>query len=58
MSIRKVEIERFSMTSSKPLESVVAALKAGVGRLDMVEFTKASSKPRPSLSWNTSFAGT
>jgi hypothetical protein len=28
MPIRKVEIERFSMASSKPFESVVAALKA------------------------------
>lgn len=44
MSIRRVEIERFSVTSSKPFESVVAAVKAGVGRLDMVEFTKASKE--------------
>ena len=42
MSIRKFEIERFSVTSSKPFEAVVAALKAGVGRLDLVEFAKAS----------------
>jgi uncharacterized protein (DUF302 family) len=46
MPIRKVEIERFSMASSKPFESVVAALKAAVGRLDMVEFTKASKEAR------------
>ncbi|HXI42035.1 MAG TPA: DUF302 domain-containing protein [Bryobacteraceae bacterium] len=32
------------MTSSKPFESVVAAVKAAVGRLDMVEFTKASKE--------------
>jgi uncharacterized protein (DUF302 family) len=44
MSIRRVEIERFSVTSSKPFESVVAAVKAAVGRLDMVEFTKASKE--------------
>jgi uncharacterized protein (DUF302 family) len=46
MPIRKVEIERFSMASSKPFESVVAALKAALGRLDMVEFTKASKEAR------------
>ena len=40
--IRKIEIERFSITSSKPFEAVMAALKAGVGRLDLVEFAKAS----------------
>lgn len=44
MSIRRVEIERFSMTSAKPFESVVAAVKAAVGRLDVVEFTKASKE--------------
>ena len=42
MSIRKFEIERFSVTSLKPFEAVMAALKAGVGRLDLVEFAKAS----------------
>jgi hypothetical protein len=31
MSIRKFEIERFSVTSLKPFEAVMAALKAGVG---------------------------
>ena len=41
MSIRRVEIERFSMASSRPFESVLATLKAAVGRLDMVEFMKA-----------------
>ncbi len=41
MTIRKVEIERFSLISSKPFEVVVAALKAAVGHPDMVEFVKA-----------------
>jgi uncharacterized protein (DUF302 family) len=45
MSIRRFEIERFSVTSSKPFEAVVAALKAAVGRLDLVEFAKASKGP-------------
>ena len=42
MSITKLEIERFAVTSSKPFEAVMVALKAGVGRLDLVEFAKAS----------------
>ena len=41
-TIRKVEIERLSVRSSKPFDAVVATLKAGVGRLDLVEFSKAS----------------
>jgi uncharacterized protein (DUF302 family) len=45
MSIRKLAIERFSVTSSKPFETVVAALRAGIGRLDLVEFAKASKGP-------------
>src|SRR6266699_3477123 len=45
MSIRRVEIERFSLTSSRPFEAVVAALKAGVGRLDLAEFARASKGP-------------
>src|SRR3984893_7038467 len=42
MSIRRFEIERFSVTSSRPFEAVVAALKDAVGRLDLVEFAKVS----------------
>ena len=44
-TIRKVEIERLSVRSSKPFDAVVATLKAGVGRLDLVEFSKASKMP-------------
>lgn len=40
--MRKVEIVRFSLTSPKPLEMVLAALKAAVGQPDMVEFVKAT----------------
>jgi uncharacterized protein (DUF302 family) len=40
MSISKIEIERFSVTSSKPFAVVVAAIKASVGQPDMVEFAK------------------
>jgi uncharacterized protein (DUF302 family) len=42
MSIKRIEIERFSVTTSKPFDAVIAALKAGVGRLDLVAFAKAS----------------
>ena len=45
MSISRFEIERLSVTSSRPFEAVVAALKAAVGRLDLVEFAKASKGP-------------
>jgi len=41
MAIRKIEIERFSVTSSKPFEVVVAAIKASVGQPDMSGFAKA-----------------
>ncbi len=41
MTVRKVEIERLSVTSSKSFEAVVAALEAAVGHPDMVEFGKA-----------------
>jgi uncharacterized protein (DUF302 family) len=42
MTVRKIEIERLSVTSSKPFAAVVAAIKANVGQPDMVEFAKAT----------------
>ena len=42
MAIEKVEVERFSLTSSNPFEAVVAALKAAVGQPDMVEFLRTT----------------
>jgi uncharacterized protein (DUF302 family) len=36
--IRKVEIERFTVISSKPFDDVVAALKAPIGHPNMAEF--------------------
>jgi uncharacterized protein (DUF302 family) len=38
----RIEVERFSLTSSKPFDSVVAALKSAVGQPDIVEFFKSS----------------
>ncbi|HEV3113345.1 MAG TPA: DUF302 domain-containing protein [Candidatus Binataceae bacterium] len=46
MTVRKVEIERISVTSSKPFEAVVKALKAAVAQPDMVEFMKATKGAR------------
>jgi uncharacterized protein (DUF302 family) len=42
MTIAKVEVERFSLTSSKSFDAVVAALKSAVGQPDMVEFFRAT----------------
>jgi hypothetical protein len=42
MTTRRVEVERFSVTSSKPLEAVRAALEAAVGHPDMAEFARAT----------------
>jgi uncharacterized protein (DUF302 family) len=46
MTIKRVEIERVSVISSKPFELVVAALEAAIGQPDMVEFLKASHEAR------------
>ncbi|WP_226990771.1 hypothetical protein [Methanosarcina acetivorans] len=46
MRIRKVEIERLSVTSSKPFELVVTALEEAIGHPDMVEFVKATQSVR------------
>jgi uncharacterized protein (DUF302 family) len=40
MTIAKVEVERFSLTSPKPFEAIVAALKSAIGQPDMVNFFK------------------
>jgi len=39
--IRKVEMERFTVISPKPLDDVVAAIKTSVGNPDMAAFGKA-----------------
>lgn len=38
MTISKVEVERFSLTSAKPFGMIVAAIKSAVGQPDMVAF--------------------
>jgi uncharacterized protein (DUF302 family) len=42
MTVRKFEVERLSVTSSKPFAAVVAAIKASIGQPDMVEFARAT----------------
>jgi uncharacterized protein (DUF302 family) len=42
MSVRQIEVQRFSVTTARPFDAVVGALKAGVGRLDLAAFASAS----------------
>jgi uncharacterized protein (DUF302 family) len=44
--IRKIEIERFSLTSSKPFDQVVQAVHAGIGHPDMAEFGRSTHEAR------------
>jgi uncharacterized protein (DUF302 family) len=39
--IRKVEMERFALISSKPFDDVVATLQAAIGHPNMVEFSQS-----------------
>jgi hypothetical protein len=41
--IASVQIERFSLTSSRPLGEILAAIKAAIGHPDMVEFAKRTA---------------
>ena len=42
--IRKIDMERFTLKSSKPFDEVVAALNSGVGHPDMSEFWKSTDR--------------
>jgi uncharacterized protein (DUF302 family) len=44
--IKKIEVERFSLTSSKPFDQVVAAVNAAIGHPDMAEFGKSTHEAR------------
>ena len=46
MTIRKIEIERLCVISSKPFEGVVTALKASVGHPDMGQFVRSVNNTR------------
>jgi uncharacterized protein (DUF302 family) len=40
--IMKIEVERFTVISSKPIEQVVAGIKAAVGKPNIAEFWKST----------------
>jgi uncharacterized protein (DUF302 family) len=40
--IRRIEVERFTLSSSKPFDQVVAAVSSAVGHPDMTEFWKST----------------
>jgi uncharacterized protein (DUF302 family) len=42
--IRKIEMERFSVTSSKPFDVVVAAIKASTGHPNMADLWQATQR--------------
>src|SRR5207247_10858290 len=42
--IRKIEVERFTLSSSKPFDQVVAALNSAVCHPDMSEFWKSTDR--------------
>ena len=44
--IRKIEIERFSLTTSKRFDEVIAGVNAAIGHPDMAEFGKSTHEAR------------
>jgi uncharacterized protein (DUF302 family) len=44
--IAKIEVERFSLTTSKPFDEVVAGVNAGIGHPDMAEFARLTHEAR------------
>jgi uncharacterized protein (DUF302 family) len=44
--IAKIEVERFSLTTSKPFDEVVAGVNAGIGHPDMAEFARSTHQAR------------
>ena len=44
--IKKIEIERFSLTTSKPFDEVIAGVNSAVGHPDMVEFGSVTHEAR------------
>ena len=44
--IRKVEIQRFTLPSSKRFGEVIAALNAAIGDRDMAEFWRSTHRAR------------
>jgi hypothetical protein len=46
MAIRRFEVERFSVVSSRPFEEVVDVIRAQIGHPDMAEFRRATDEAR------------
>ncbi len=44
--IAKIEVERFSLITSKPFDEVVARVNAGIGHPDMAEFARSTHEAR------------
>jgi uncharacterized protein (DUF302 family) len=44
--VRKIEMERFSLTTSKRFDEVIAGVNAGVGHPDMAEFGRSTHEAR------------
>jgi uncharacterized protein (DUF302 family) len=44
--IRKIEMERFSLTTSKPFDEVVAGANTAIGHPDMAEFGRSTHEAR------------
>ena len=44
--LKKIEIERFSLTTSKPFDEVVAGVNAAIGHPEMAEFGKLTHEAR------------
>jgi hypothetical protein len=43
---RKIEIERFSLTSSRQFDEVIAGVNAAIGHPDMAEFGRSTHEAR------------
>jgi uncharacterized protein (DUF302 family) len=46
MTTKRVEMERFSVVSSKPFQEILVSLKSAVGGPDMAEFARATKSAR------------
>ena len=44
--IKRIEIERFSLISSKPFDQVLTAVNAAIGHPDMAEFARSTHEAR------------
>jgi hypothetical protein len=44
--IRKIEIERFSLTTSKRFDEVIAGVNAAIGHPDIAEFGRSTREAR------------